>query len=490
MTADSVSGAAPVFDNSYAALPERFYTKLDPAPVAEPALIALNEGLAEEMGLDTAWLRSEAGLAMFAGNRLPEGAEPLTQVYAGHQFGGWSPQLGDGRANLIGEIAGPDGRHWDIQLKGSGQTPYSRMGDGRAWLGPVLREYIVSEAMHAFGVPTTRALAAVSTGERVLREAPFPGAFLTRVAPSHVRVGTFQYFAARQDTDALEHLCEFTLARHYPEATGEGALGLLRSVTRVQARLVAQWMGLGFIHGVMNTDNAHMGGLTIDYGPCAFMDSYNPAQVFSSIDQFGRYAYQAQPEILVWNLAQLASSLLPLMDADQDKAVAQARNVLHGFGAAYTEAWTKIFLAKIGLREARDGDIALVQDLLGRMAEGDADFTLTFRALAGLDTATARALFSNSEQFDDWAERWQARLSDEPGEESEKTDRMRLANPAFIPRNHRIEEAIQFALAGDYGPFERLVSALATPFEDQPAHVALQQPPAEDEIVRQTFCGT
>ncbi|MFY0691550.1 MAG: YdiU family protein [Paracoccaceae bacterium] len=488
MTAVENSGAAPQFDNLYADLPERFFTKLDPVPVAAPGLISVNDALAVEMGLDPAWLRSEDGVAMLAGNRMPDGADPLAQVYAGHQFGGWSPQLGDGRATLLGEVEGPDGRHWDIQLKGSGQTPYSRMGDGRAWLGPVLREYIVSEAMHAYGVPTTRALAAVSTGEQVLREAPFPGAILTRVAPSHVRVGTFQYFAARQDVEALEHLCAFTLKRHYPEAADQGALGLLRSVTEAQAKLVARWMGLGFIHGVMNTDNTHMGGLTIDYGPCAFMDSYNPAQVFSSIDQFGRYAYQAQPEILVWNLAQLASALLPLIGSDQDKAVAEARSVLHGFGAAYTEAWSEVFLAKIGLTEPRDGDLVLVQDLLGRMAEGSADFTLTFRSLAGVEPLQTRELFSDPTLFDPWAERWQDRLGSEAGDAAAK--RMRSANPAFIPRNHRIEQAIQFAMAGDFAPFERLVSVLATPFDDQPEHKALQEPPAADEIVRQTFCGT
>ena len=469
----------PRFDNQYATLPERFYTKMQATPVAAPALIALNDGLAADMGLHTDWLRSADGIAMLSGNGLPEGAEPLAQVYAGHQFGGWSPRLGDGRALLLGEVEGPDGAHWDIQLKGSGPTPYSRAGDGRAWLGPVLREYVISEAMHALGIPTTRALAAVSTGEDVLREARFPGAILTRVASSHIRVGTFQYFASQQDEDALRALLSFAIRRHYPALSEDDALGFLSAVVEAQAKLVAGWMGLGFIHGVMNTDNCHVGGLTIDYGPCAFMDAYHPNKVFSSIDQFGRYAYGAQPEILVWNLAQLASALLPLIDKDTDKAIAAAQDVLHGFGPAYTEAWKAVFFRKIGLIEGRDDEIALVQSLLAAMAENQADFTRTFR---GLSDGSAREEFVDPTAFDAWAQDWKAAAPD--------TELMRTANPAFIPRNHQIEMAISKAVTGDFSRFERLNTVLAQPFTDQPAHADLQAAPTDQEAVQRTFCGT
>ncbi|WP_299302930.1 YdiU family protein [uncultured Litoreibacter sp.] len=467
------------FDNSYARLPERFFTKMRAEPVSAPALLKLNDALAAEMGLDTGFLASADGLAMLAGNSVPDGAEPLAQVYAGHQFGGWSPRLGDGRALLLGEVTGPDGAHWDIQLKGSGPTPYSRSGDGRAWLGPVLREYIVSEAMSAFGVPTTRALAAVSTGETVLREQRYPGAILTRVASSHVRVGTFQYFASQQDTDGISALLNFAITRHYPDLEQGDALGFLKAVIAAQANLVAKWMGLGFIHGVMNTDNCHVGGLTIDYGPCAFMDAYHPSKVFSSIDQFGRYAYGAQPEILVWNLAQLATSLLPLIDDNMDKAVEAAQAALQGFGPAYTDAWKEVFFAKLGLPDGGDTEVALVQDLLTRMAENQADFTLTFR---GLLNGTARDQFVDPTAFDDWASSWNA-LSPDAG-------LMARANPAFIPRNHQIELAIKEAVAGDLSRFHRIVSVLATPFEDQPDHSDLQSAPVAQELVHQTFCGT
>lgn len=466
---------APVFDNTYARLPERFYTRLDPTPVAAPTLFALNDELATQMGLDVAWLRSEAGIAMLAGNVMPAGAEPLAQAYAGHQFGGWSPQLGDGRANVLGEVIGTGGARWDVQLKGSGPTPYSRMGDGRAWLGPVMREYIVSEAMHALGVPTTRALAAVNTGEIVLREGRMPGAILTRVAASHIRVGTFQYFAARQDIDGLSALLAHAIERHHPDLSEDDAIGFLRAVTHAQADLIARWMGLGFIHGVMNTDNTHVGGLTIDYGPCAFMDAYHPAKVFSSIDQFGRYAYQAQPEIVVWNLAQLASSLLPLI-GEGEAAIDAAKDVLAEFGPAYTKAWKRVFFAKVGLSDGGDDELTLVQDLLSRMADNQADFTRTFR---GLIDGSARDEFVDPTAFDAWAKDWRGDV-----------DIMRAANPAFIPRNHRIEEAIQAGVAGDYAPFERLVEVLSRPFDDQPENAELQSPPSEQQMVRQTFCGT
>lgn len=472
------------FDNSYARLPERMFARQSPAPVARPGLIAINPRLADEMGLDAAELSSRQWIEIFAGNRVPEGAEPLAQAYAGHQFGNWVPQLGDGRALLLGEHVGPDGRRWDIQLKGAGRTPFSRMGDGRAWVGPVIREYLVSEAMHALGVPTTRALAAVSTGDPVYREAMLPGAVLTRVAPSHIRVGTFQYFAARGDTEALRLLTEMALQRHYPGA--EGASALLAQAVAAQARLVAQWMSLGFIHGVMNTDNAHVGGITIDYGPCAFMDAHHPDKVFSSIDQWGRYAWSNQPQIAAWNMAQLASCLLPLMGTDQDKAVAEATAMVHRFAPDYEAAWLARFRAKIGLATEASGDAALIETLLGRMATLSADFTRVFRGLA---EGTAAAEFTEPEAFTTWEADWHARLAAEGRTPAQAQAAMRKVNPAIIPRNHRIEAAIQAAVQGDLAPFHALDQALATPFDAAPDH-PLRAAPAAQEVVRRTFCGT
>ena len=472
------------FDNSYARLPDHMFRRQDPVPVAAPGLIALNPRLAAEMGLDPDMLATPEWLAVFAGNRVPVGAEPLAQAYAGHQFGGWVPQLGDGRALLLGEHIGPDGRRWDVQLKGAGRTPFSRGGDGRAWVGPVIREYLVSEAMHALGVPTTRALAAVTTGEVVYREARLPGAVLTRVATSHLRVGTFQYFAARGDTGALQHLCDMALARHYPGATG--ALGLLAEATAAQARLVAQWMALGFIHGVMNTDNAHVGGLTIDYGPCAFMDAYHPERVFSSIDRGGRYAYGNQPQIAVWNMAQLASCLLPLIDADPDRAIEPATEVLHGFESRWQAEWLARFRAKLGLAIAQDGDKELVETLLDRMARVGADFTRTFRGLA---EGTAGAEFRDPGAYAAWEPLWHARLAAEGRTPDQAQARMRAVNPAIIPRNHRIEAAIEAAVSGDLTPFHALDAAFTDPFDAGPQD-PLRAAPAPTEIVHQTFCGT
>jgi uncharacterized protein YdiU (UPF0061 family) len=465
------------FDNSYARLPDRFFARVAPEPVAAPRLLALNAALAAEMGLDPAALASPEGVAMLAGNRIPDGAEPIAQAYAGHQFGGFVPQLGDGRAILLGEVAGPDGRRWDIQLKGSGRTPFSRGGDGRAWLGPVLREYLVSEAMAALGVPTTRALAAVATGETVWREGRLPGAVLTRVAPSHIRVGTFQFFAARQDTEALRLLTDFAIARHYPGA--DGALGLLEGAVAAQARLIAQWMALGFIHGVMNTDNCHVGGITIDYGPCAFMDDFHPGRVFSSIDRGGRYAWGNQPQIAAWNLAQFATCLLPLIDADRDRAIERATAAVHRFGPLWQQAWAERLGAKIGLGpEGAD----LGQALLDRMAETGADFTQTFRALAeGAPLA---------EGLGAWEADWRAELGRRGIAPEAAQAAMRRANPAIIPRNHRIEAAIDAAVAGDPGPFQRLNRALATPWEAAPEDDDLRAAPAAHEVVHATFCGT
>jgi uncharacterized protein YdiU (UPF0061 family) len=474
------------FDNSYARLPDRFFTRQAPAPVEKPALIALNRPLAERLGLTLP--EDEADIArIFAGNALPDGAEPLAQVYAGHQFGGWVPQLGDGRAILLGEVVAPDGARFDIQLKGAGRTPYSRMGDGKAWLGPVLREYIVSEAMAAMGVPTTRALAAVTTGEIVLREAVMPGAVLTRVAASHIRVGTFQYFAARRDTDALQALTDHVIARHYPGATGPE--GLLDAVIGAQARLVAQWMGLGFIHGVMNTDNMTLSGETIDYGPCAFMDAYHPDTVFSSIDQFGRYAYANQPQVAVWNLAQLATALLPLLP-DRDAGIERFTELVNGFSDRFDDEWHAVLRAKLGLDTEQDDDATLAFDLLERMAQNSADFTRTFRALSGPDPRAARDEFIDPTALDPWLDRWQARLATEAREDAARIAAMQATNPARIPRNHRVEEAITAGVAGDFTPFETLMKALAHPFADDPDLTAYEAPPTNEERVLRTFCGT
>ena len=473
------------FDNSYARLPARFFARLDPQPVAEPRLIRLNLPLAQELGLDPQALAGPDGVAMLAGNRMPAGAEPIAQAYAGHQFGGFVPQLGDGRAHLLGEVVDRAGRRRDIQLKGSGRTPFSRMGDGRAALGPVLREYIVSEAMAALGVPTSRALAAVATGETVWRETPLPGAVLTRVASSHIRVGTFQYFAVRGDTEALRILCEHARDRHYPEA--ETPLDFLRAACAAQARLVAQWMGLGFIHGVMNTDNCHVGGETIDYGPCAFMDAYHPETVFSSIDSYGRYAYVNQPQIAAWNLAQLASCLLPLIDPDEEAAIAAATEVVHGFAPEYQARWLERFAGKLGIGSPRPEDGELVTALLALMDRQGADFTRSFRGLAD---GSARAEFAAPDAFDAWQADWRARLAQEGREAGALAAALRAANPAFIPRNHRVEQAIAAASARDFGPFERLVTVLACPFEDQPEAADLMASPEPHEVVEATFCGT
>lgn len=472
---------APVFDNSYARLPARFYTPVTPDVLSTAGeVVVLNDQLAAQIGIDADWLHGPEGMAMVSGAQMPAGAAPLAQVYAGHQFGAWVPRLGDGRAALLGEIVAPDGCRWDVQLKGAGQTPYSRGGDGRAWLGPVLREYIVSEAMQALGVETTRALAVVATHESIWREQLYPGAILTRVASSHIRVGTFEYFAAKQDEEALRLLLAHAIARHYTDLAPEDALGFLGRVMQAQARLVAKWMGVGFIHGVMNTDNCHIGGLSLDYGPCAFLDDYHPAKVFSSIDHMGRYAYQAQPEITVWNLAKLGSALLPLIDPCRESAIKAVRSVLHGFGAAYSAAWKEVFSAKIGRRTDEGDHIALVQELLIAMAENKADFTRTFRALSRDDGAGARDEFADPRAFDAWHRQW--------GGGTRRL--MQNANPAFIPRNHRIAEAIAAAVSGDFTPFHQLVHVLSTPYQEQPQYAELQNAPRPDELVHHTFCGT
>src|SRR5271169_339911 len=473
------------FDNSYARLPDRFFARLRPTPVAEPRLVRLNKKLAWHLRLDPDLLAAPEGVEILAGNRVPKRGEPLAMAYAGHQFGTFVPQLGDGRAILLGEVIDTDGVRRDIQLKGSGPTPFSRQGDGRAALGPVLREYIVSEAMAALGIPTTRSLAAVITGESVMRETALPGAVLTRVASSHIRVGTFQYFAARGDTEGVRRLADHVIARHYPEAANAERPyhNLLEGVIARQAELVARWLLVGFIHGVMNTDNTSISGETIDYGPCAFMDAYDPAAVFSSIDEQGRYAYANQPRIALWNLTRLAECLLPLFSDDKDKAIEEAQSVLAEFPGKFTAAYQSGLCQKIGLFTARDGDEALVQDLLDAMAKNNADFTLTFRRLSAAAEDAARdqdvrTHFADPVAYDEWAARWRQRAGEEPQTSTERAAMMRTVNPAFIPRNHRIEAVIQAAVnRDDFAPFEELVSVLSRPYEDQPALSGYADPP-------------
>ena len=485
------------FDNSYARLPDRFFSRTQPTPVRAPRLIRLNEPLARELGIDVAALDDKSAAAIFSGNRIAEGSEPIATAYAGHQFGSWVPQLGDGRAILLGEVVDRSGRRRDIQLKGSGPTPFSRRGDGRAAIGPVLREYIVSEAMTALGIPSTRSLAAVTTGEKVIREELLPGAILTRVAASHIRVGTFEYFARRGDADAVRTLADHVIARHYPAAAEAGRpyRALLDAVVIAQAELLTQWLLVGFIHGVMNTDNMSIAGETIDYGPCAFMDEYDSAAVFSSIDHWGRYAYGNQPNIAQWNLARLAECLLPLLHADQDAAVADAMESLGGFAPRFEAAYHASLLRKIGITEERDGDIELARDLLVAMHENLADFTLTFRGLADAVSGAehdepVRRLFSVGAAYDAWAARWRERMAADGADPCARRDAMRRVNPAFIPRNHRVEAVIQAGAAGDFAPFEEMLGVVTRPFDDQPEHALYAVPPEAHERVRQTFCGT
>lgn len=487
---------APRFANSYARLPERFFARQPADPVSAPRLVRLNRALAGELGLDPAWLESGDGLAMLSGSRFPEGAEPIALAYAGHQFGNFVPQLGDGRALLVGEVIDGAGRHRDIQLKGSGPTRFSRNGDGRAALGPVLREYIVSEAMAALGIPTARTLAAVLTGDPVYRETRLPGAVVTRVAASHVRIGTFQFFAVRRDVEALKILADYVIARHYPDLAEreEPYAAMLEAVIAAQAELVARWMLVGFIHGVMNTDNMTVSGETIDYGPCAFMDAYDPATVFSSIDVQGRYAYANQPRIAAWNLTRFAETLLPLLDADEGAAIAKAENALKAFQPAYLSTFQSGLRRKVGLLSSQDSDLELIGELLAAMAANRADFTRTFRALADdmdgrAGKGSARDEFIDPTAFDAWADRWRSRMQGEDAAASRAA--MLSANPKYIPRNHRVEAVIRAAVESeDFRPFEEMLAVTARPFEEQPdmAHYAL--PPQDDERVFQTFCGT
>jgi uncharacterized protein YdiU (UPF0061 family) len=483
------------FDNTYVKLPSAFYERLDPSPVAAPRWIAFNRDLADLLGFGGAGLEAEDGLSIFCGNQVPEGAEPIATVYAGHQFGGFVPRLGDGRAILLGEVVGRDGVRRDVQLKGAGPTPYSRRGDGRSALGPVLREYLVSEAMAALGVPTTRALAAVWSGEPVYRENVEPGGVFTRVAQSHLRVGTFEYFAARDDRENLEILTNYALARHEPGAAGAElpALTLLEGVISRQARLVAHWMSLGFIHGVMNTDNTSISGETIDYGPCAFLDAYDPAKRFSFIDAQGRYAYGNQANIALWNLTRLAGALLGLLDPVQTAAVARAEAALDKFAGQFEEAWTRRFAAKIGIGSPLASDRALILEFLGLLQAHAVDFTLAFRHLAGTVRGNSErflAQFPEPEVITPWVDAWRSHLRDRgiSAEAAEQT--MRASNPVFIPRNHRIEEVIQAGRQGDFAPFQRLHEILQRPFEEQPENEAFESAPEPHEVVQATFCGT
>jgi serine/tyrosine/threonine adenylyltransferase len=485
------------FDNSYARLPERFYAALEPLCVRAPMLIKLNTPLAAELGLDATALASPEGLATLSGNTVPVGASSIALAYAGHQFGGFVPQLGDGRALLMGEVIDIHDQRRDLQWKGSGPTPFSRRGDGRAALGPVLREYIVSEAMYALGIPTTRALSAVSTGEHVMRDEILPGGVLVRVAASHIRVGTFQYFAARGDTEAVRLLTDYTIARHYPECAEakRPALALLEQVMARQAHLVARWLLVGFVHGVMNTDNMSVAGETLDYGPCAFLDGYDPDMVFSSIDQHGRYAYGAQPRIAQWNLARLAETLLPLLDADQTKAVELANGAISGFGALFEAAYLGGLRSKCGLLEPAEGDLELIRALLAAMAEARADFTLTFRRLgdaagdAESESSMIR-LFADETAIHNWLPRWRARLAREAATPTERQAAMQAANPAYIARNTQVEAALDAAVYDkDYAPFHRLIEVLAKPYDERPAFAAFMQQPKPGAPYR-TFCGT
>ncbi|MDB9742013.1 YdiU family protein [Akkermansiaceae bacterium] len=477
------------FSNTYVNLPEHFYERSDPAQVPSPALIAVNDSLAKELGIDPEWLKSDEGLAVLSGNIIAEGSQPLAQAYAGHQFGGFSPQLGDGRAILLGEVINEKGQRKDIQLKGSGRTPFSRNGDGKSALGPVVREYLMSEAMYALGVPTTRALAAVTTGEKVIREQATDGGIFTRVASSHLRIGTFQYFAARRDIEALQTLTEFALERHYSEAKVSSipALTLLENVINAQATLVAHWMSIGFIHGVMNTDNCSISGETIDYGPCAFMDDFHPGCVFSAIDREARYAWGKQVNMAHWNLTRLAEALLPIINPDEEKAIKLVEVALDQFSEQFTEHYHAHYKAKFSLTEETSTEF--VQESLSILANQQVDYTLFFRKLTQLaneeiPAIELEALFPDKEVYKNWQQTWLSHL------DKKKISAMREVNPILIPRNHQVEVAIQGAYKGDFSLFHHLNEAWKNPFTENPQYSDLEAAPLPNERVTQTFCGT
>jgi uncharacterized protein YdiU (UPF0061 family) len=483
--------------SSYASLPERFFARVQPTHVAAPSLVKLNQALAADLQLDLAGLGAPALANFLSGNTLPQGTVAIAMAYAGHQFGHFVAQLGDGRAILIGEMRDRAGVRRDIQLKGCGRTPYSRSGDGRAALGPVLREYLVSEAMHALGIPTTRSLAAVTTGESVRRETMLPGAIVTRVAASHVRVGTFEYFAARGDAAGTRILADYVIERHYPLCAQDKSpyLALLGQVVSRQAALIARWMNVGFIHGVMNTDNMAVSGETIDFGPCAFMDRFDPATVFSSIDERGRYSFANQPNAALWNLARFAETLLPLIDADAQRAIALATETIATFETLFKDTWLDGMRRKLGLSSSEPGDRQLAEDFLQAMQRNQADFTLSFRALCGAarnpQDSGVRGHFNIADDYDEWAQRWQARMSREAVTPELRAESMREANPAYIPRNHRVEQVIVAAVErSDFAPFEQLSQVLAAPYVERASLAGYANPPRPAERVLQTFCGT
>jgi uncharacterized protein YdiU (UPF0061 family) len=494
------------FNNRFVDLGESFYVKTRPAPVANPVLIKFNDELAKALGISASNPDASEVAAIFSGNTIPEGAEPLAMAYAGHQFGHFNPQLGDGRAILLGEILNPDGVRFDLQLKGSGRTFYSRGGDGRAALGPVLREYLLSEAMAKLSVPTTRALAVVTTGEEVARESLLPGGIITRIASSFVRVGTFQFFVATGDVEGVQKLADYVIERNYPQAIAASKeknpyVAFLKAVVDRQAALIAQWMHLGFIHGVMNTDNMSIAGETIDYGPCAFMDSYDHDQVFSSIDREGRYAYSNQPSIGLWNLTRLAETLIPLLAENTEAAVELAKGVLQTYVEVYQKNWLAGMQAKCGFfmtsDETGEGDKELIEELLNIMAANNADFTLTFFYLSRLPSQASeqdkliQGLFDEPADLDRWLLEWRQRLSVEVLSETERQAKMQTVNPAYIPRNHQIEAAIRAAEDhGDFSVFHELHEVLQNPYMQQQGKEKFSLPPEPDEVVLQTFCGT
>lgn len=484
---------APTFDNTYAALPDRFYSSVKPEPVSSPSTLVVNDELAQQLDFDPQWLASDEGAEFATGNRLIDGSEPIAMVYAGHQFGNWVPRLGDGRAHLLGEVLDDQGQRFDIQLKGSGPTPYSRRGDGRAPLGPVLREYLISEAMAALGVPTTRSLMAAATGEPVHRQTRQPGGVLVRVARSHIRIGTFQYFAAQQDRPAIELLIDYVIERHYPDLAGAGPLALLERVAEKQAQLVAQWQLLGFIHGVMNTDNMLLSGETIDYGPCAFMNDYDPATVYSSIDRHGRYAFGNQPFIAQWNLSQLASALL--VATDDDDALTQAQEIVDSVRDKFRSAYGQGMANKLGFSDFSDDDWPLIENFLEQMYKAGADYTLTFRKLREYIYAADQASQNDSSKLPEsmapWLKDWQARLAKDDLSDDARRALMDDHNPRFIPRNHRVDTALNEAVDhGDFTAFHRLLNVIKSPYQEHPEHQELALPPAPDEEIAATFCGT
>ena len=485
------------FDNTYATLPDRFYARVQPRSPSNPKPVIRNVELARELGMDIDAFLHDRAVAALSGQSVPKGAAPLAMAYGGHQFGVWVPSLGDGRALLLGEVLDSEGRRKDIQLKGSGKTPFSRQGDGNMWLGPAIREYIVSEAMHGLGIPSTRALAVMETGDPIFRERAFPGAVLTRVANTHERVGTMQYFAARRDDTAVKVLADYVIARLYPElkSSSRPYLGLLRIVIRGQAELVAQWMGVGFIHGVMNTDNMSLACETIDFGPCTFMDVFGTLKVFSSIDTLGRYAYGHQPAAAMHNLRELAVALLPIIDSKQSRAVELANDALGAFPDAYDQAFSDVMRNKLGICTKSSEDKPLVSDFLEAMQQAKADFTLSCRTLSTELPSALKAEdfveFSESpEAFEPWLERWNGRLARENLCDRERSKRMRRHNPLYIARNHLVQKAIDLGLEGDFSHVHRLNEVLSDPFTEQSGAEELARSPRSHEVVHQTFCGT